>query len=185
MNNRIYQSPDLYTVLSNRLLTSLYSIQSTLDSLRAHRPDYAPRTGFVWPIVDPSLTEDSGKKQEDIVPHGVDGIPEASTKRNDTLSSVPKRRQNNSLLMNAMQATAMHATATASLSSITLASGAESIPPEPITMSSVNRKSATPAPVISRVPTPKPVNQEPPPKSAPGGGKKKRKRTMAMAPENP
>ncbi|KAJ3822269.1 MED6-domain-containing protein [Lentinula raphanica] len=175
INNRIYQSPDLYTVLSNRLLTSLYSIQSTLGSLRAHRPDYTPRTGFVWPIVDPSLAEDSGKKQEGTVPNEVNGLSEAPTKQNATGSSgISKRHQNNSLLMNAMHATAAHSSA--SLASRTLAPMTEGVTSETVAMSSANRMSATPAPVISRVPSPKPVNQEPPPKSAPGGGKKKRKR---------
>ncbi|KAJ3785275.1 MED6-domain-containing protein [Lentinula aff. detonsa] len=172
INNRIYQSPDLYTVLSNRLLTSLYSIQSTLDSLRAHRPDYTPRTGFVWPIVDPSLAE-SSKKQEEIAANEVSGLSEASTKQNATTSGISKRQQNNTLLMNAMYATAAHS---ASLATRTLAPMTESMTTDPVAMSSANRMSATPAPVVSRVPTPKPINQEPQPKAAPGGGKKKRKR---------
>ncbi|GAW04745.1 MED6-domain-containing protein [Lentinula edodes] len=182
MNNRIYQSPDLYTVLSNRLLTSLYSIQSTLDSLRTHRPDYTPRTGFVWPIVDPSLAEDAGKKQEDTSTNEVGGMSEAPTKQDATASlGVPKRPQNNTLLMNAMHATAAHSSA--SLASLALAPTVESVLPDPAA-SSASRMSATPAPVVSRVATPKPIHQEPPPKAAPGGGKKKRKRTMVMASEN-
>ncbi|KAF8832627.1 hypothetical protein HHX47_DHR1001732 [Lentinula edodes] len=182
MNNRIYQSPDLYTVLSNRLLTSLYSIQSTLDSLRTHRPDYTPRTGFVWPIVDPSLAEDAGKKQEDTSTNEVGGMSEAPTKQDATASlGVPKRPQNNTLLMNAMHATAAHSSA--SLASLALAPTVESVLPDPAA-SLASRMSATPAPVVSRVATPKPIHQEPPPKAAPGGGKKKRKRTMVMASEN-
>ncbi|KAJ3936628.1 MAG: MED6-domain-containing protein [Lentinula lateritia] len=181
MNNRIYQSPDLYTVLSNRLLTSLYSIQSTLDSLRTHRPDYTPRTGFVWPIVDPSVAEDAGKKQ-DTSTNEVGGMSQAPTKQDATASlGVPKRPQNNALLMNAMHATAAHSSA--SLASLALAPTVESLLPDPAA-SSASRMSATPAPVVSRVATPKPIHQEPPPKSAPGGGKKKRKRTMVMASEN-
>ncbi|EEB92403.1 hypothetical protein MPER_09092 [Moniliophthora perniciosa FA553] len=66
MNNRIYQAPDVYTVLSNRLLTSIYSIQTSLEALRTHRPDYTPRTGFVWPIIDPSLADDGNKKQNEL-----------------------------------------------------------------------------------------------------------------------
>ncbi|KAJ3917749.1 MED6-domain-containing protein [Lentinula edodes] len=174
MNNRIYQSPDLYTVLSNRLLTSLYSIQFTLDSLRTHRPDYTPRTGFVWPIVDPSLAEDAGKKQEDTSTNEVGGMSEAPTKQDATASlGVPKRPQNNTLLMNAMHATAAHSSA--SLASLALAPTVESVLPDPAA-SLASRMSATPAPVVSRVATPKPIHQEPPPKAAPGGGKKKRKR---------
>ncbi|TEB39329.1 MED6-domain-containing protein, partial [Coprinellus micaceus] len=49
-NNRIYQSPDLYSLLSNRLLTSVSALQTSLDILRKKRPDYTPRQGFVWPI---------------------------------------------------------------------------------------------------------------------------------------
>ncbi|KAF9073786.1 MED6-domain-containing protein [Rhodocollybia butyracea] len=182
MNSRIYQSPDLYTVLSNRLLTSLYSIQSTLESLRTHRPDYTPRTGFVWPVTDPSLAEDASKNQEESASNTADSLSEPSTKQNSSKpSGVPKRQQNNSLLMNAMHATAAHSSA--SLASRALAPRAESVVPDPVVMVSTTRNSATPA-IASRVPTPKPTNPEPPPRSAPGGGKKKRKRTMAMSPEN-
>ncbi|KAH6917572.1 MED6-domain-containing protein [Coprinopsis sp. MPI-PUGE-AT-0042] len=68
MNNRIYQSPDLYSLLSNRLLTSVSALQTSLDILRKNRPDYTPRTGFVWPIVgepEPSSTETKKAKQLD------------------------------------------------------------------------------------------------------------------------
>ncbi|EAU93412.2 hypothetical protein CC1G_04391 [Coprinopsis cinerea okayama7 len=60
-NNRIYQAPDLYSLLSNRLLTSVSALQTTLDVLRKKRPDYTPRTGFVWPIV--GEPEDDAKKK--------------------------------------------------------------------------------------------------------------------------
>lgn len=43
------------------------ALQTSLDILRKNRPDYTPRTGFVWPIVgepDPSSTE-TKKKQLD------------------------------------------------------------------------------------------------------------------------
>ncbi|EIN13638.1 MED6-domain-containing protein, partial [Punctularia strigosozonata HHB-11173 SS5] len=50
MNNRIYPSPDVYAVVANRLLTTVHSLQSSLDTLRRHRPAHAPRTGFIWPI---------------------------------------------------------------------------------------------------------------------------------------
>ena len=90
INNRIYQSPDLYTVLSNRLvcnifnakksfhfrlsskfplisfhsqLTSLHALQSSLDVLRTHRPDFTPRTGFIWPIVDAPSADSLAKKR--------------------------------------------------------------------------------------------------------------------------
>ncbi|KAF5384723.1 hypothetical protein D9757_006219 [Collybiopsis confluens] len=184
MNNRIYQSPDVYTILSNRLLTSLYAIQSTLDSLRTHRPDYTPRSGFVWPIVDPSLSVDSSKKEADSTARKDGGLSEPSSNRNPpTISSgIPKRPQNIALLMNAMHATAAHSSA--SLTSRHFPAKPDNVPPDPILMVPANRAPATPAPVLSRIPTPKPSNQEPPPKGAPGGGKKKRKRTLATAAEN-
>ncbi|KAG7099522.1 hypothetical protein E1B28_001365 [Marasmius oreades] len=185
MNDRIYQSPDIYTILSNRLLTSLHSIEHSLETLRRHRPDYTPRTGFVWPIVDPSLSSDENKKQDDS--NVVDDQEMASTSNSKaTNTSVPsKRHQNNMLLMNAMRATAAHSKGT--LSSNALARSAETVLPEPSALVT-SRSSATPAPAsaISRGATPKPVIQEPTVKGPPGGGKKKRKRTMiANLPENP
>ncbi|THV06069.1 MED6-domain-containing protein [Dendrothele bispora CBS 962.96] len=180
MNNRIYQAPDVYTVLSNRLLASLHSIQSSLDILRTHRPDYTPRTGFVWPIVDPSISDDSNKRQDSITSLTTQDISaEPTTKVQATnQSGTPKRQQNNALLMNAMRATAAHSPV--SLSTSALARTAESVPPEPPAGPSTTRNSVTPVPTVSRVSTPKIPTQEPAiaAKSAPGGGKKKRKRTM-------
>ncbi|KAK7468653.1 Mediator of RNA polymerase II transcription subunit 6 [Stygiomarasmius scandens] len=180
MNNRIYQAPDLYTVLSNRLLASLHSIQSSLDILRTHRPDYTPRTGFVWPIVDPSISDDSNKRQDGITSLTTQDISaESTTKVQATTSGTSKRQQNNMLLMNAMRATAAHSKV--ALSTSALARAADSVPPEAPPAPLTNRTSVTPAPTVSRVSTPKISTQEPAiaAKSAPGGGKKKRKRTMA------
>lgn len=52
LHNRIYQAPDVYSVVSNRMLASLHSLQASLETIRAHRPDFTPRLGFVWPIVE-------------------------------------------------------------------------------------------------------------------------------------
>ncbi|KAJ7293222.1 MED6-domain-containing protein [Mycena rebaudengoi] len=174
MNNRIYQSPDVYTVLSNRLLTSLFSLQSSLDTLRSRRPDYIPRTGFVWPIVDTSLADDSKKKitgDESIgtESRAVSEAPEAKPK-------VPQRQQNSLLLMNAMRATALHSKTAFSVTSVE--TNTESVPESPATQAA--RKSATPAPApaATRTPTTAQVPQESPSRALPGAGKKKRKRTI-------
>jgi mediator of RNA polymerase II transcription subunit 6 len=185
MHNRIYQSPDLYTVVSNRLLTSLYSLQSSLDTLRAHRPDYTPRTGFVWPIMDSSLADDASKKR------GVDGeLPSVdgqhdesapSTKRKVTsVLNVSKKQQNNMLLLNAMKTTAVHSNT--SFSTRALETRSESAPPETPHAGTGMRSSATPAPTATRGGTPKvaasaPTPQEPSAKAPAVGGKKKRKKT--------
>ncbi|RDB28409.1 Mediator of RNA polymerase II transcription subunit 6 [Hypsizygus marmoreus] len=187
MNNRIYQSPDVYTVLSNRLLTSLHSLQSSLDILRVHRPDYTPRTGFVWPITDPSLPVEAAKKRttgEDIIIADESGstLPPLKSKY---LTEAPKRQQNNMLLLNAMRATAAHSKMSLPLS--TFASNLESVPSE--TPVAHQRSSATPGPSSSQGTTPKVVQSAPTPqepvKAPPGGGKKKRKRTSLAAPSVP
>ncbi|KZW02121.1 MED6-domain-containing protein [Exidia glandulosa HHB12029] len=54
LQNRIYQAPDVYSVISNRLLTTLHALQASLETIRSHRPNFTPRLGFVWPIVDNS-----------------------------------------------------------------------------------------------------------------------------------
>ncbi|KAK7058323.1 Mediator of RNA polymerase II transcription subunit 6 [Paramarasmius palmivorus] len=185
MNNRIYQAPDVYTVLSNRLLTSLYSIQTSLEVLRSHRPDYTPRTGFVWPIIDTSLTDDGKKKQDEL--GSIDDAEETSTSKAKptTASGAPKKQQNTMLLMNAMRATAAHSKS--ALSSSALARSAEGIPLDTSALAGTNRSSVTPAPttsVASRGTTPKP-SAEPSSKASAGAGKKKRKRTMlANSPES-
>jgi len=119
INNRIYQSPDMYTVLSNRLLTSLYSLESSLDILRKYKPDYTPRTGFAWPITETTTqekTSDANKKQtEDSTGAGAaaaslpDADPELIKKLEKERSSTPqKKQQNTTLLFNAMRTTAAH-----------------------------------------------------------------------------
>ncbi|TCD70665.1 Mediator of RNA polymerase II transcription subunit 6 [Steccherinum ochraceum] len=201
MNNRIYQSPDVYTLVSNRLLTSLHSLQTSLDTLRTRRPVYTPRTGFVWPISDPSLPEDGKKRDEEaedsttvstepvansedteIVPSESDAAP----KRKSTTGGDGKKRQNNMLLFNAMRTTALH-----SNQSFTLpASAAEKSAAEetPVVEGTV-RSSPTPsAPAPPRAATPKSASSAPtpqetqPPKGLPGAGKKKKKRTSLAQP---
>lgn len=170
MNNRIYQSPDVYTVLSNRLLTSLYSLQSTLETLRKNRPDYTPRTGFDWPISDAAIDPDSKKKKLEDEPSQAD-TPASKVEPN----VVTKRHENNWLLLNAMRATAAHSNMSFSASS--------AIPPETSQsdMTGDARQSATPGPstpqVASKLAGVGADSQ--PVKGAPGAGKKKRKRTMA------
>ncbi|KAF7320024.1 MED6-domain-containing protein [Mycena kentingensis (nom. inval.)] len=178
MNNRIYQSPDVYTVLSNRLLTSLCSLQSSLDILRSRRPDYIPRTGFVWPILDTSTTSDDPKKKftasEEGQPQGA--ASDAPATEGSSKTKVPQRQQNSMLLMNAMRATALHSK-TAFSAHVLAATNAESVLEPP---AAATRKSATPVPPTSaKTPTTAaPIVSDPPVKSLPGAGKKKRKRTL-------
>ncbi|KAG6896282.1 hypothetical protein C0992_009332 [Termitomyces sp. T32_za158] len=201
INNRIYQSPDVYTVLSNRLvralslairgeaktrkqLTALHSLQTSLDILRSHRPDYTPRTGFVWPITDPSLTAENTKKrgQDDDTITVDESASAISSLKQKVLSSQgePKRQQNNMLLLNAMRATAAHSQM--ALASSTFAASVEAVPAE--TPAAHARSSATPGP-SSQIATPKVAQsvsiQQEPVKAPPGGGKKKRKRAWLLA----
>ncbi|CAL1696364.1 unnamed protein product [Somion occarium] len=187
INNRIYQSPDVYSLISNRLLTSLHSLQTSLDTLRSHRPAYTPRTGFVWPVMEASASEDASKR-------GTDGELQ---KPEDPQSIVPKRekitvsdaarkrQQNNMLLWNAIRSTAVHATQSFTLPS----SISEQTAPETPTAGTGTPSAATPAPIPARAATPKtasnaptPGQEVPPPKGPTGGGKKKKKRTSIAPP---
>jgi mediator of RNA polymerase II transcription subunit 6 len=175
-------------------LTSLYSLQSSLDVLRANRPDYTPRTGFVWPITDPSLADGGNKKpstsEEPAIIDETQDLSGPSGKRNLDLvtasGSNPKKQQNTMLLFNAMRTTAAHSSMSFSSQSTT---GAESVQPEVSAQLSALgvRSSTTPAP-SAPVATPKPppnapTPQEAPPTKAPaGGGKKKRKREFGLFP---
>jgi len=134
INNRIYQSPDMYTVLSNRLLTSLYSLESSLDILRKYKPDYTPQTGFAWPIAettDNRTAGEAGKKQTGdesqaattttggassssgaaaaAAPTLPDADPDLIKKlEKERALTHPKKQQNTTLLLNAMRTTAAH-----------------------------------------------------------------------------
>ncbi|KAK0465268.1 MED6-domain-containing protein [Desarmillaria tabescens] len=183
INNRIYQSPDLYTVLSNRLLTSLTSLQTSLDILRSHRPDYTPRTGFVWPITDPSLDEAAKKPAADDLTGANTPMPDDNTNSADGNG---KRQQNTMLLFNAMRATALHSSSAVSSSAFAQMANS-SVPPTDIqvhTQAQVQTPAAgtqaSTAP--SQASTPAPPPQEPPGRGPPGGGKKKRKRTLLPVP---
>ncbi|GLB36449.1 putative MED6 mediator sub complex component [Lyophyllum shimeji] len=181
VNNRIYQSPDVYTILSNRLLTSLHSLQTSLDILRSHRPDYTPRTGFVWPITDPSLPAETTKKKTagDDSTNPEEGISAIASLKSKVPNApeAPKRQQNNMLLLNAMRATAAHSKM--SHPSSAFAASAENMPAE--TPATHTRSSVTPGPSSSRATTPKIIQGTPTPqqptKAPAGAGKKKRKRT--------
>lgn len=155
-------------------LTSLHSLQKSLDMLRSHRPAYTPRTGFVWPIVEPSSGDASAKKRTqdgETAPETQDteDIPGARALANDS-----KRHQNNMLLFNAMRTTAVHARESFQLPSLP---SDETVPETPVT-ATAGRSSVTPAPgpggIATRAPSLAPVPQEPT-KGPPGGGKKKKK----------
>ncbi|THH23110.1 hypothetical protein EUX98_g8069 [Antrodiella citrinella] len=196
MNNRIYQSPDVYTLLSNRLLTSLHSLQTSMDTLRARRPTYTPRTGFVWPISDPSLPEDGKKPDGDVredaeeaagqAPAESEALPENDpTKRKyATPAGDGKKRQNNMLLYNAMRTTAVHAN-----QSFTLPSTAaeKTMVETPVTATGESVPTPMP-PAPQRPATPKSATSAPTPqesqpvKGQPGAGKKKKKRTSLAPP---
>ncbi|KIJ21509.1 hypothetical protein PAXINDRAFT_159593 [Paxillus involutus ATCC 200175] len=191
INNRIYQSPDLYTLLSNRLLTSLNSLQSSLDVLRKYRPDYTPRTGFVWPIMDTSLPDDASKKRssDEMLPspggpgHDDSSISTSQKQKSHVEPSGPKKQQNNMLMLLAMRTTAMHSSVASPFRA--MASDVEA--PDTLTTGSVQRISVTPAPPATRGATPKapstaPIPQDIAPTKGPvGGGKKKKKRTSLVS----
>ncbi|KAK7064532.1 MED6-domain-containing protein [Favolaschia claudopus] len=181
MNNRIYQSPDVYTVLSNRLLTSVSSLQASLDILRNRRPDYIPRTGFVWPIVDPAVQSDDLKKKVS----GEESAATTTTNESRSVSEapeiskpkIPPRLQNSLLLTNAMRATALHLQSKTVLPTSLAEPNVETIPETPLSQGV--RNSATPAPApAAKTPVVRQVSQEPPSRALPGAGKKKRKRTL-------
>ena len=133
----------------------------------------------MWPIVDSSLNEDNNKRRgtEDEVPNTDNNQCENfdAVKRNVVPApNGANKRQNNTLLLNAMRTTAIHSKT--SFSTHGLDNG-----PEIGTTEIVGaRSSATPAPAGRLSTTPKgtsnsPTPQDLPVKGAPGAGKKKRK----------
>ncbi|EJD04339.1 MED6-domain-containing protein [Fomitiporia mediterranea MF3/22] len=203
INNRIYQSPDLYTVISNRLLTSLHAVQSSLDVLRTNRPDFTPRTGFIWPIVDAPATDSVTKKR------GTEDTRETANESSDSFRAATnqedlkqqksgvvtsggthvKKLENIIPLLNAMRTTAAHTTASFAAREASEANAAS------VSMHETPRASSTPGPTQStREETP--ISslagrffQQPPPDTAgstlsrpsTAGGKKKKKRMSSAA----
>ncbi|KAH9968830.1 MED6 mediator sub complex component-domain-containing protein [Russula dissimulans] len=169
VNNRIYQSPDMYAVLSNRLLTSLYSLESSLDILRKYKPDYTPRTGFAWPITEAAerAGEGGGNKKQQAAAAATDDaasttLPDADPElikklEKERALTHPKRQQNTTLLLNAMRTTAAHSFQTfherEAAAAAAAASGAGAATSEAVAASEGQRSSVTPAPApISSLP---------------------------------
>ena len=160
-------------------LTSLQSLQTSLDMLRQHRPAYTPRTGFAWPIKEaPAENKKRGADPEaQEAQPGEASLTDTSAKRPASSSTPSKKRQNNMLLMNAMRTTAAHARQSFVLPT---AASDSTIPGTPAT-GTAGRSSTTPAPsVAQRAATPKIASaQAAPPETAATKGqppKKKRKR---------
>ena len=139
--------------------------------------------------MDPSLTDDISKKRgadEELSSRDDQRdtpIPSAKRKLGSVLN-VPKKQQNNMLLLNAMKTTAIHSNT--SFSSHALETGIESAATESIHAASGVRSSTTPVPAATRGGTPKGVASAPTPQEAAvkapaGGGKKKRKREQIVA----
>lgn len=146
-------------------LTSVSALQNSLDVLRKHRPDYTPRTGFVWPIMDPSVIEAHKRESEASADAETDSaVPQ------EKRAGIPKRQQNNMLLMHAMNTTAAHSKMSFTTSA---AQNIENAGPEtPIT--TTIRSSATPAPVPQETGLKVAAPQEAT-KGPTAGGKKKKK----------
>ncbi|KAH0838531.1 MED6-domain-containing protein [Lanmaoa asiatica] len=197
INNRIYQSPDVYTLLSNRLvlfsllspsaahspliqLTSLNALQSSLDLLRTYRPDYTPRSGFVWPIID-SLSPDTPPKKPALDVLHTDDPPVDAPEKHKLHGH--KKYQNSSLMMYAMRTTAMHSNITPSRHQPLDHNG---MPSASASATASAQSALTPAP-SHRAPTPTPPSTAPGPqdiapvKGPVGAGKKKKKRTSYLS----
>jgi len=110
LHNRIYQSPDVYSVLSNRLLTTLNALQSSLETLRKFRPEFAPRTGFVWPIVDDQPATNvnkSGTRAQSLAPSNEPTL-EYRQETGEKPTKKEKKHENFMLMLNAMNTTAAY-----------------------------------------------------------------------------
>jgi mediator of RNA polymerase II transcription subunit 6 len=92
------------------------ALQSSFDTIRRYRPEYSPRTGFVWPIVDSVAQQDSNvakasKTRESSVIETADSV--AATKDNDqnlpsTSTAASKKHEDISLMWNALHTAVAH-----------------------------------------------------------------------------
>ena len=125
-------------------MTTLHSLQTSLDILRETRPDFTPRTGFVWPITDAPSGDSLTKKSstEEVASHDVragelSGSDQITTKKQDPQANA-RKQQNIIPLLNAMRTTGAHSAA----SFVTHPS--EGVPAE--TSQELSQSSGTPAP---------------------------------------
>jgi hypothetical protein len=87
----------------------VHSLQSALDALRNYRPEFAPRTGFVWPVIDDQVTSDD-KGETRAQPTAPGGMVGDESEVNSTQKQ-PKRerkQENLALMYNAMRTTAAY-----------------------------------------------------------------------------
>lgn len=189
----------MYSILSNRLvklstsvlfaslftpyilhqLATVQSLQASLNILRKYRPDYTPRTGFVWPIADPNLPDDISKTRKQ---DSEATAPEQDSLAPDTNknSQNAKKEQNTALLFNAMRTTAAHSRLSYSPVTAEAADTGAATATPALTQ---QRSSVTPAPgsqeTLAKGSAATVSQNQEPPKGPPGGGKKKRKRMRA------
>ena len=84
-------------------------MKSSLDVLRKYKPDYTPRTGFAWPIVETERASETSKKADDPATSLLDTDPDLMKKlEKEKALTHPKKQQNMTLLLNAMRTTASH-----------------------------------------------------------------------------
>ncbi|KAI0028846.1 MED6 mediator sub complex component-domain-containing protein [Vararia minispora EC-137] len=177
LHNRAYLAPDIYRVLSSRLLSSVSALQSSFDTLSHHRPGFTPRTGFAWPIVA-SIDDGAKQRRDDQQPTDSQQTEDMSMQDDKEAKSGKKSQsQNVKLLEHAMIAAKLHSKLPESIE-------ARAAPAIMTPAGAPSRASATPAPSVPAshpTTTPGPSTQEPPAKGVPGAGKKKRKRTLVPA----
>ena len=157
-------------------MTSLSSLQTSLDILRTHKPPFMPRTGFVWPIMEPEATESGPDQQTEKRKDTDEGTSTTSAPNN-------RKQQNHLLLFNAMRTTAAHASTTFTNNTrpvVDQPPTTETVPPE----TTVERArsvsvTATPVPPTRRSSTPRVTGTTQSPelgKGQPGVPQKKKKR---------
>lgn len=55
--NTIHKAFDLYSLVSNRLLTAVNCLSDSLNLIRPYKPEFSPRTGYQWNIIDDSVED--------------------------------------------------------------------------------------------------------------------------------
>ncbi|KAL8276325.1 hypothetical protein RQP46_011291 [Phenoliferia psychrophenolica] len=54
LNDNVYQGPTLYTVVNERILTSLHSLSTSLSLIRTRKPTWTPERLYEWDIKEPA-----------------------------------------------------------------------------------------------------------------------------------
>lgn len=86
LQGNITMAADILAILGNKFVSTVSSLQQSLQIARNAQPDFNPREGYAWRIAAEAQAEDTNEGDDE---QGVDTIPDQS-QRDETMTKVAK-----------------------------------------------------------------------------------------------